>query len=593
MSGIEPGPVRRLGLVNIFFVACFGLVGFRLFDLQTRGYEQFERYARQRHFSRSEIVPAPRGSIYDRNGHLLAVSVLSYDLFAEPPHFEESPGEIAARLGEALGQPPEKYLASFTPGRRWASLERGLDPDQRAAVAQLGIKGTGFSENYYRFYPEGRTASHLLGFVEQASQAGLEGVEKFFDGILAGREGRLYRMRDGRGRTLASHYEGSAPRAGSDLYLTVDLAIQRIAEEELARLCERWAPVGASVVIMDPADGAVLALANRPDYNPNRPGEFPADSRRNRAIADLHEPGSVFKVVTAAALLEEGVVTPETEIHCEHGRYRVRNRELRDVHPYGLLTFREAMIKSSNIALVKAALDLGEEKMHLYAHRFGFGRRSGVELAGERAGILRPPERWSRTSLTAVPIGYEVSITALQSARALSAIVNGGFLPRPSVVLAGGGEAETGPGPRRRFLFRRRGAPETPDAEGPEAAAGESVISPATAETLVGILEGVTGEGGTARQGEISGYRVGGKTGTARKIVDRQYSRRYLSSFAGFVLNERQSLVIVIMVDQPRGAFYGGTVAAPTFRQIGRRTMLALDISPEPQAVMTASRGGT
>lgn len=551
-------PRSRFRWVYVFFAVCFGAVLIRLGDIQVRGGGKFHDRARRMHFTRPLEIPAARGVISSRQGRPLALSILTYDLFAEP-RLVTAPVETANAIAPLVGVPEEQLAGRLGSGRPFVYLRRGLDYAQWNAVRQLSLGGIGARENYYRFYPEGRTAAHVVGFVEGSTQRGLEGVERYHEGLLAGREGRLSMQRDGRGALIAAQVSGTAPEAGTNLRLTIDLGVQRILEEELERVFDEFQPLSATGVVLDAASGEILGMANMPAYDPNEPGAHAAGHRRNRAITDLHEPGSVFKIITAAAALDEGLVTPGETINCEQGRWTVRNRVLHDVHPYGDLSFREVIAKSSNIGIVKVALRLGEERLHRYAAEFGFGSRSGIDLPGERIGTLRPPAQWSGTSITAIPIGHEVTATALQSAIALAAIVNGGIVHRPRLVAT---------------------VPEN-DSPDPEAGDGRRVISAETSRLMTEMLAGCIEPGGTARRAAISGYLVGGKTGTARKIVDGRYSRtRHLASFAGFIKAGGRNLVFFIMVDEPQGRYYGGEVAAPAFRRIGKRTMLALNIPP-------------
>ena len=316
-------------------------------------------------------------------------------------------------------------------------------------------------------------------------------------------------------------------------------------------------------VVLDADTGEVLALTNRPTYDPNQPSSFPLDARRNRAVTDFFEPGSVFKSITAAAALEEGIIRPEETIYCEQGSYSVRGRILHDAHPYATLTFREVVVKSSNIAFVKLGLRLGEERMYHYAAAFGFGKKTGIDLPGEIRGVLRPLSEWSGYSITSIPFGQEIGGTAVQCAVALAAIVNGGRIYRPYLL----------------GWLRDEQARFTP-AMGETTA--ERIISEETAATLIPILVDVASEEGTARWAAIPGYRVGGKTGTAQKVEHGRYSHtKFYSSFAGFIYSGSRKMVIFLMVDEPKGSYYGGVVAGPAFNRIGRRALLALGIPPD------------
>ncbi|MFH2069332.1 MAG: penicillin-binding protein 2 [Candidatus Omnitrophota bacterium] len=560
---------KRLEIIGWFFFVCFGLIFLRLAFLQVKQAPEFKRKARDKNY-RVIFQPAPRGTIYDREGRPLAVSIPYYDLSAEPKYLKEAPAEVAKKIAPIIGESPAKLTAEFSSGKGFILLRRRIPYDDYIAVKKLAIEKIGFQETFSRSFPEGKIASHVVGLVDVDGK-GLEGIEKQYNQFLSGQDGKISILRDGKGNPIPSLNEGISARPGQDLFLTIDIKVQRILEEELEKVFKEYSALGAAGIVLDADNGEVLALANRPTYDPNPPVTSPLNYRRNRSVTDIFEPGSIFKIVTAAAGLEEGVVKPEDNIFCENGKYFVRNHTIHDTHPYGMITFREVIAKSSNIGSVKVGFKLGEERMYQYATAFGFGKKTGINLPGEASGVLRPVSQWSDYSMTAIPFGHEVSATVVQCAAALGAIVNGGNLYQPYLVLKG---------------VRDRGGRFTPDRK---PVLVRRVISQATADTLVSILVDVASEEGTARWAAIPGYRVGGKTGTARKVENGRYSRtKYVASFAGFIKNPARDLVIYVMVDEPRGvSYYGGMVVGPAFNRIGQRTLLALGIAPDQEIKQT------
>ncbi|MBU2495981.1 MAG: penicillin-binding protein 2 [Candidatus Omnitrophica bacterium] len=558
---------KRLEIIGRIFLICFGLIFLRLAFLQVKQAPELKRKARVKNY-REIFQPAPRGVIYDREGRPLAISIPYYGLYAEPKYLQEPPAEAARKIAPIISESPGKLTAVFSSGKGFVWLNRQISYEAYSAIKKLALKGIGFQETFVRSFPEGKIASHVIGLVDIDGK-GLEGIEKQYDRLLSGRAGKIFILRDGKGNPIPSSNEGEPARPGQDLFLTIDIKIQRILEEEIERVFKEYSARGAAGIVLDADNGEVLALANRPTYDPNPPVISSLDCRRNRSVTDIFEPGSVFKMVTAAAGLEEGVVKSEDTFFCENGKYFVRNHFIHDTHPYGMLTVREIIVKSSNIGTVKVGFKLGEERIYQYATAFGFGKKTGINLPGEVSGILRPVSQWSDYSMTAIPFGQEVSATVVQCAAAVGAIVNGGNLYQPYLlkwVRDSRGRFTPGGKP---ILVRR-------------------IISQATADTLISILEDVASEEGTARWAAIPGYRVGGKTGTARKVENGRYSRsKYVASFAGFIKTPARNLVIYVMVDEPRGAYYGGVVVGPAFNRIGQRTLLALGIPPDQEIKQT------
>ncbi|HOJ39513.1 MAG TPA: penicillin-binding protein 2 [bacterium] len=511
-------------------------------------------------------VPVARGRILDRTGTVLATSVPGYGLYLdywEIRQQEKKEPEYLFRLKATLKQVlrmSDDQLEKVT-RPPYPLVRRSLSLSEYEQLRKTGLPGLVFTQTHQRVYPFGPLAAHLIGFVGDEGE-GLEGLELFYDSVLKGKDGLSMVPRDGQGRLIPSLEKVLArPEPGADLVLTVDFTFQSILEEELEKGQQLFQPLNITGIVMDASSGEILALANRPAYDPNCFFRVPGEYRRNKAVTDYFEPGSIFKIVTAAACLEEGRVHLGQPIFCENGRWYVRGHWLHDVHPYGTLTFEEVIIKSSNIGTVKLALMLGEETLYQYCRRFGFGELTGIDIPGEIPGVLRPVNDWSGYSITAVPIGQEVGINAIQGIRAMAALANGGFLVRPHVVkeLRSGGNCTP--------LYREK-----------EPA---RIISEKTTQVLSSILEKVASSEGTAARASLPGYRVCGKTGTAQKVINGRYSSRVVASFIGYLYHPEAKLVILVSVDEPRGAQYGGVVAAPIFRNILWRILQSRKLAPE------------
>lgn len=511
-----------------------------------------------------------RGTIYDRNGKELAISISADSIYVRPSKVDKS-DETYRKLSDLLNEDVQKIKKKLEGDRPFVWLKRKAE--KRVAEVAKNIPGLGIIEESKRFYPAGILASHLIGFAGMDNY-GLEGVELTFDRYLRGIPGYLKSKTDARGREVATlRYADEVPDEGKGLILTVDEVIQYIVERELDRAYSteptqdgsRIRVKGVTAIVMRPSTGEILALANRPTFDPGNFGLSSFDERRNRAITDIFEPGSCFKIIVAAAALEEKLFRPEDEIFCENGSFRLPGHTIHDVHPYGLLTFRQVFVKSSNIGASKIAAALGEARFYRYIRRFGFGEKTGCDLSGETAGLLRHPRRWSKLSISMLSFGQEIGVNSMQLISAFSAIANGGILMQPmvakSVTDSDGNILKTfDPKQKRR------------------------VISKESAAVLTEILVGVV-EKGTGRRARISGYKVAGKTGTAQKIDGGTYSHtKFVSTFVGYVPAYEPEITILIVVDEPSrkpSECYGGRVAAPVFRRIAVQVLKYLGIPPE------------
>ncbi len=541
----------------------FGFVAvvLRLGDLMLFNHEMLSARARLQHQGKKDIL-AKRGGIYDRRGRALAVNIDSESIYVNPSEVE-TPRKTAKTLARFTGSQYKAVLKKVSSKKNFVWVKRKLELERAGELKGLGLKGVGFLPEMKRFYPKGTLAAHVIGFVGIDNQP-LEGLELKYDAALRGRSEEVEVARDASGRTLSDGVD--LQTMGNSLRLTVDEGLQYIVELALDKAMQKWEAASASAIMMNPYTGEILAMANRPNYDPNFPAASRTSDRRNRALTDTYEPGSTFKVVAAAAALEEGIFDTEDTFDTRGGQIEVGGMQVHDVHKAKeIITFREVIQTSSNVGTVQVGQALGKEIFYDYARRFGFGSRSGIDLEGEASGTLPAPGGWSGTSLAAMSIGYEVAVTPLQLLRAYSAIANGGYLVKPYLV----SEIIS---PEGNVLFRY--TPGRP----------KKIISEKTAETLREILISVTNTGGTALNASVEGNRVAGKTGTTRLIdpdTGRYSTERYVSSFVGFVPADRPKVAIVVLVREPRGQIYGGLVAAPLFREIADKSLAYLNIPRE------------
>ncbi|OIO61247.1 MAG: hypothetical protein COX57_07490 [Alphaproteobacteria bacterium CG_4_10_14_0_2_um_filter_63_37] len=542
--------VRRRQAVVGGFLVVFALLVLRAIEIQVvRGPELAQKVARQT--VRDIEVPGERGRIFDRNGRLLAMSISVPSLYAFPDAVID-PAGTAATVGKILGIAPRKLAKRLAQGGNFVWLARQINPKQQAAIERLNLPGLKFIEEPKRFYPMGVGFGQILGFVGIDGK-GLEGIEYQFDALLQGRPGKYRIRRDNKGRPLdeIEVIEPSLP--GQDLVLNLDARVQQIALDALVRGVRRWKAKGGTAVAVEVETGKVVAMVSLPLFNPNNFADSRPSDWRNRAVMDAVEPGSTFKIVTLAAAIERGGVTPKDLWFAEQGRYRVADRFIHDVHGEGWLTTTQVLVSSSNIGAVKIQQKMGVEPFLQTVLDFGFGSKTGIDLPAESSGsVFTAP---TPVQAATMAFGQGISVTALQMAMTAAAIGDGGLLNTPRVV-AGGGT----PRPRR-------------------------VLEEGTAQTLKSMMEQVVMEG-TGKNAILPGYRVAGKTGTAQKVdATGGYSyEHWLSAFVGLIPVKKPQYAIVVHIDEPTGRAFGGTVAAPVFREIAARTIQVLGIPPDDPA---------
>ena len=561
----------RAGLVMLGLAAAAGLILVRAFDLQVLQAARLSDLAAQEYYQTITLLPS-RGVIYDRHLVELAVSVQVDSVYARPGLIVHK-GQTAAKLARALKMNKGEVLQSLNKKAPFVWIKRQVEPDLAAQVAALKLDGVGIFPEGRRYYPHKELAAHLLGFAGLDAR-GLEGLEKGYDKLLRGPVTRLTRMRDGLGRPIYDEgLDAAEIPSGHELVLTLDKRIQYLTERALARAVTKYRAKGGMAVVLNPATGEVYAAALLPTFNPNVYGRYKPYLRRNRSVTDTFEPGSSFKIFTLAAALEEGLVSPATEIDCENGAWPVGGRVVHDVHPYERLTVSQVLVRSSNIGAAKLGLALKAKRLHAHIARFGFGSPTGLDLPGESGGLLRPPGRWRTIDTASASFGQGINVTIWQLASAVGAVANEGLLMRPFVV------REIRQADHR--LVKRIG----PLARG-------QAVSAQTAHRLVRMMEKVTAEGGTGTRARTPGYRVAGKTGTAQKIdpASRAYSQKdFYAIFVGFAPVIEPAIVIAVIVDEPRGSIYGGVVAAPVFAEIAGQALPLLGVPPSrPQNLRAA-----
>jgi len=553
---------RRLLALLILSVLAFTAISGRLIVLQVLDAGSLDQAAARQ---RTTIIklPATRGRIFDRNLGDLALSVPARAIYAEP-RFIRDKRRTAGELARVLGMSRADIARRLASGS-WVYVARRVPKARGDVVQRMKLPGIGVMVDVARRYPSGSVAAQVLGFVD-VEGAGQAGIEQQYDGLLRGHPGRIQLERDPKGRAIPQGHRSLEPaEPGTDLVLTIDQHLQYVAEQSLQRAVRQHKARAGSVVALVPRTGEVLAMANMPTFDPNRVSRSKPEARKNRAIADVFEPGSTNKTITAAAALQHGVVTPKTETIVPDNVPLCPEKTFRDSHSHApeLMTFAEIVAKSSNVGTIMTARELGPERLYKAELDFGYGRRSGVDLPGESPGIVRPAQSWYCTDLGTNAIGQGVAVTVLQMASVYATVANNGVLRSPTL-LRGTVDA-------RGHLAKVKRKP------------GRRVLSVRTARTLSRILEGVVKDGGTGTAAALEEWRVAGKTGTARKPDNVRGGYRpgaYVGSFIGYAPAERPAVVVAVVIDEPTRGYYGGAVAAPVFREVARTALRRLGVAP-------------
>src|SRR5438270_7167392 len=562
----QPNKARRRAFaIVIGLVAWMFVIGFRLVQLQLNRHDELSARARNQQLSAIETSPT-RGQVLDRQGRELARSIETKSFFADPRDISD-PNDTAKRIAAITGQDRDelaKRLAvAIDAKKQFVWIARRINIESAKKLDAMELKGIYSRQEPKRYYPNDSLAAHVLGFVG-TDEIGLSGVEQSYNEKIRGESGKVYLEMD-RDRRAFESYEVQ-PNPGQTVVLTIDQAIQYRTEQALGAAVERAHAKSGTAIVMDPRTGEILALANAPSFDPNQSQEYTAEARVNGALQNIYEPGSTFKVVAYSAAIEKGLVRPEDKIDCQMGQITVAGRLIHDHKRFGVLTIADALAQSSNVGAIKLGLLVGNESMYDYMKRLGFGSRTGIDLTGESPGILRSLNRWQPSSIGSLAMGQEVGVTPLQMAAAYCVLANDGLLVKPHLVR----ELRS---PDGALLFQAK----------PEA---RRVLKAETTAALRNMLEGVTLHG-TARKAQLDGYTAAGKTGTAQKIDPRTHAysaTKYIGSFVGFAPVNNPAVVIIVVIDEPQGAYHGGDVAAPVFREIAEQILPELNVVPDVEA---------
>jgi cell division protein FtsI (penicillin-binding protein 3) len=558
-------PISQRRLLQLFaFLAAWGVIVIvRLAQVQLVRHDHYVARAKSQQERTLALNPV-RGSILDAQGRVLAESVAGESIYADPQLITDRKS-VAKKLAsvKALGLTAREIEAKLRNDNSFAWVARQLPLEVTAEVRKLQLPGIYFMEAHRRSYPRATLAANVIGYTGVDGN-GLAGIEHSFEEQVSGTPGKVTLLKDARKGVYLVGAEGAnRPRDGNHVVLTIDSVIQFIAERALKSAVEKYRASGGSVIVMEPDSGDILAMASYPTFDPNRFREFPAVSWKNRNVQDFYEPGSTFKIVTAAAGLDERIVTPSQFLDCGNGEITIANITIHehDGHRYNLLSFEDVIVNSSNVGTARVGLALGQARFHSWIRRFGFGQRTGVPLPGESSGLLRAAERWTVVSPASISIGQEIGVTPLQIIRAVNSVATGGLLVEPRIV--------------KRVVNDDGVTVIEPPRHQPA-----RVMSEKTAALLNEILKNVVTRG-TGEKAALAEHAVAGKTGTAQKAGRGGYSAdRFVGSFAGYVPADRPRLSILVVIDEPRGEHYGGTVAAPAFREIAEASLRYLGVQP-------------
>jgi cell division protein FtsI/penicillin-binding protein 2 len=571
-------PLRaRAILVLVILAGGFTVISFNLIQIQLVEHAKYWQMAEMNHMQR-EVIPSKRGAILDSEGSVLAQTQTTTDVAVDGKLLDH-PAEQLTQIAQILQIPAAPLIAGFDARKRHVDLAQNIDDNTVTKLRALKLNSLIFDPRDLRLYPNNELAAHILGFTDETGH-GAAGVEKEMDTLLSGMPGERYVERDARKKVIAAYATRETPAVdGCNVTLTVNSAIQHVVESELDQIVQTYQPHGAYIVVMDPHTGEILGMGSRPTYDPNDSKTFKPEAVANRCITDAVEPGSVFKIVTLAAALNEGHIDLQTPVFCQNGQFLYGGKILRDDEAagFGWLPVIEVMAQSSNIGFAEIALNyLGEQKLYKYATAFGIGQRTGIlKNQGESAGILHPVDKWSAISITRIPMGQEVAATPIQMATAMSVIANGGNLMTPHLVKQVTDDQGRVVQVYSPHVVRR-------------------VISPDVAQDVAKALRQVTIDG-TAKHISIDGYSFAGKTGTAQKLVNGEYSHtQHVASFIGFLPARDPAFVALVMVDDPKTTkYYGAEVSAPVFASLSKQVAQILNVPPDLPPTVPALTSNT
>ncbi len=569
---MNPNSRTRCALVCATFIALFSIFSFRLIYLQAIKHDEYAGLAAEKHVYK-QIIHGERGLIFDANNEVLAHNIPVETVVADATHLNDVQATVDILKAE-LEIPSDQVAEKLNSGRRYVVIKREV-PAARANTLREklragNLRGIYFEQDATRIYPNGSMLCHVIGFTD-FDHHGVQGVEASMEEYLHGQDGYRFIEHNRAGHEIVP-YRGQerAPRDGYQVHLTVDLGLQSIVEDEIDAAMKEYSPQKATIILMRPQTGEILAIANRPNFDLNLRSEAKPEQMKNRAITDMMEPGSTFKIVAASAALNDHKMRPDSEVFCENGLWNFGGSPLHDHRAYGYLSVRDVLIKSSNIGAAKLAMSVGDQKFYEYIRRFGFGERTGIELPGEINGVIRPPQAWSKISITRIPMGHEVGVTPLQMTLAMATIANGGKLVTPRIIKS----VTTSDGKIISSLMpiiQRR------------------VISPETAKQIGEALRGVVSDQGTAAAAAVPGFTIAGKTGTAQKVNPHGgYDHgKDVVSFLGYLPADHPEFVGLVVLDDAHTSDphlnYGGKVAGPIFSRVAEKAARYLDLEPHEE----------
>jgi cell division protein FtsI (penicillin-binding protein 3)/stage V sporulation protein D (sporulation-specific penicillin-binding protein) len=563
------------------FIGLFSIFSFRLIYLQAIKHDEYAGLAAETHVYK-QVIHAERGMILDANNEVLAHNIPMENVVADATHLNNVQATVEL-LNAELEVPSREVAEKLNSGRRYIVIKREVPAARANALREKlragNLRGIYFEHDATRIYPNGSMLCHVIGFTD-FDHHGIQGVEASMEEYLHGQDGYRFIEHNRAGQEIVP-YRGQerAARDGYQLHLTVDLGLQSIVEEEIDAAMKEYSPQKATIILMRPQTGEILAIANRPNFDLNLRSEAKPEQMKNRAIIDMMEPGSTFKIVAAAAALNERKLRPDSQLFCENGLWNYGGSALHDHRAFGYLSVRDILIKSSNIGAAKLALSIGDQKFYEYIRRFGFGDRTGIELPGEIGGLIRPPQAWNKISITRIPMGHEIGVTPLQMVVAMATIANGGKLMTPRIV-----KSITTEDGRNIATF--------------SPTVLRQVISPETAAQIGNALRGVVSDRGTAAAATVPGFTISGKTGTAQKVDPKGgYEKgKYVVSFIGYLPAENPQFVGLVVLDDAHTdkpeMNYGGLVAGPIFSRVAEKAARYLDLEPHEDVgkEMTAER---
>lgn len=552
----------RAKIVFISICVVFIFLAYQLFSIQVVHHSDYLSKQKHQFYHKEPILPKA-GMILDRNGKILALSKTTYSVYVNPQIFKDNHKNVQA-LSSILDIPRTKIRRKVQSAKerdkKFIWIKRRVTEKESDTLRRKKIKGVGFRKEYKRSYPNNTLACHILG-IRGIDEKALGGLESAYDKDLIGDEGERWVPRDAKMKKMASlELIEEPPRPGNDVYLTIDSIIQFIAENELDKACEQWKPVSAEVIVLRPSTGEILAIANRPSFDPNNPASSPVENHRNLIISSPYEPGSVFKPFIASALLQKGLAKTDETIFCENGSFKIGKRILHDHKPLGDLNFKDVIIKSSNIGMAKLGLRLGKENMYTNLLKFDFSKPADLGLPGEATGLISDFKKWDDYTLTSVPMGHEIALTSIQLIKAFNVFANNGVMVQPR-------------------LLHKISTPQGETLEKSRTMPIRQVVDIYTANEMKYILRSVV-EKGTATRANIEDYTIAGKTGTAQVLnPDGTYSKtKFRGIFVGFGPVEKPQVIVLVMLNEPKGKYYGGTVAAPAVANIIQKTLKYLGV---------------